>query len=128
MWEQAKARAAEIDSMVLWCDGGQGGVSGIAGRGIDEVTHVGHGSWARKIGLAYPHDENRTVYARSGDSAVLLFFLTLTAGGLLWVGVRTGGMATVYPFARVTIQDKIEAVREWWRRRNNRDRPLLVLD
>ncbi|KAI6118972.1 hypothetical protein EV401DRAFT_2178541 [Pisolithus croceorrhizus] len=47
MWEQAKTRAAEIGSMVLWCDGGATGVSGVGGQGIEEIMQVGAGSWER---------------------------------------------------------------------------------
>ena len=35
MWEKARARAEEVGSMVLLlCDGGAQGVSGVAGHGI----------------------------------------------------------------------------------------------
>ena len=63
MWEQAKSRANEIGSMVLWCDGGTTGVSGIGGGGIREIMQVGAGSWSRTIGLQFPFDQGRTVYA-----------------------------------------------------------------
>ena len=81
MWQQAKQRADEIGSMVLWCDGGEGGVSGIAGRGRTEVTQVGDGSWVRTIGVQWPFEEHRTMYARYGDVFALLFFCVLVLGG-----------------------------------------------
>jgi len=84
MWEQAKARAEEMGSMVLWCDGGKGGVSGVAGGGIDEIMQVGEGSWTRTIGLQWPFDEGRTVYARFGDAYILPTMWLLLGGG--WVG------------------------------------------
>lgn len=84
MWEQAKARAEEVSSMVLWCDGGEGGVSGIAGGGINEIMQVGEGSWIRTIGLQWPFNEGRTVYAQLGDGYTLLVFWTLLGCG--WVG------------------------------------------
>ncbi|KAI6007168.1 hypothetical protein EDD15DRAFT_2209463 [Pisolithus albus] len=71
MWEQAKTRAAEIGSMVLWCDGGATGVSGIGGQGIEEIMQVGAGSWERTVGIRWPFDESRTVYATVGELVVL---------------------------------------------------------
>lgn len=83
MWKQASQRAHEIGSTLLWCDGGAGGVSGVAGHGYNEVMQVGSGSWVRNIGLEYPFDERRrTLYARSGNSALLLFW-ALAAGSAL---------------------------------------------
>lgn len=60
MWRQVVQRAYEIDSTILWCDGEEG-VSGIAGRGYDQV---GEGSWFKEIGVPHPLDERPTVYAR----------------------------------------------------------------
>ncbi|TDL28221.1 hypothetical protein BD410DRAFT_713382 [Rickenella mellea] len=68
MWEQAKARAEEIGSTVLWCDGGAGGISGIAGQGMNEVFQTGAGSWIKTIGIGAPFNENATTfYARGGN-------------------------------------------------------------
>ena len=72
MWEQAKARAEEIGSMVLWCDGGQGGVSGVAGGGMTDFMQFGDGSWSRTIGVQWKFDETRTVYAVWGEWYPLL--------------------------------------------------------
>jgi len=83
MWKQASQRAREVGSALLWCDGGEGGVSGVAGHGHNEVLQVGSGSWVRTIGLEYPFDENkRTWYARYG-STVLLLFWALVVGSPL---------------------------------------------
>lgn len=71
MWEQAKTRAAEVGSMVLWCDGGTTGVSGIGGQGIEEIMQVGAGSWERTVGILWPFDGRRTVYATMGELFVL---------------------------------------------------------
>lgn len=81
MWKQAKQRAEEIGSMVLWCDGGEGGVSGIGGGGFSNVHQVGSGSWVKTIGIAYPFDARRTPYAYFGDSTLLLYWI-LAFGGL----------------------------------------------
>jgi hypothetical protein len=69
--------------MVLWCDGGRGGVSGIAGMGINEITRVGPGSFTRTIGISWPFDDRRTAYAIGGDTWVLLAFGFLTGSG--WI-------------------------------------------
>jgi len=84
MWEQARARAEEIGSMVLWCDGGEGGVSGVAGGGMTDFMQFGEGSWSRTIGVQWPFDVSRTVYARWGDwYTVLLLWLHFVVA---WVG------------------------------------------
>jgi len=80
MWKQASQRAHEIDSSLLWCDGGEGGVSGIVGRGMNEVFQVGAGSWVRTIGVQHPFNEQRrTVYAQYGNSVLLLFWALLSS-------------------------------------------------
>ncbi|KAK0466423.1 uncharacterized protein EV420DRAFT_829788 [Desarmillaria tabescens] len=88
MWEQAKRRAAELDSTILWCDGGHGGVSGVSGRGITEVTQVGEGSWVRSVGVEYPFNSGRTVYGVMGDYGAMAFI------GIVFVG----GFTTVIPW------------------------------
>jgi len=80
MWEQAKSRANEIGSMVLWCDGGATGVSGIGGGGISEIMQVGAGSWTRTIGLPFPFNQQRTLYALIGDMGVVIFLLVIMGG------------------------------------------------
>jgi hypothetical protein len=89
MWEQAKARAEEIGSMVLWCDGGEGGVSGVAGGGMTDFMQFGEGSWSRTISVQWKFDETRTVYARWGEWYPLLGLWLLfgvgCAGGYLGV-------------------------------------------
>jgi apolipoprotein N-acyltransferase len=81
MWEQAKSRANEIGSMVLWCDGGATGVSGVGGGGISEIMQIGSGSWTRTIGLQFPFDQRRTVYAVVGDFGVLVLLVAIMGGG-----------------------------------------------
>jgi hypothetical protein len=81
MWSQAKQRAEEMGSMVLWCDGGDGGVSGIAGGGFHDITQVGSGSWVRTIGIQYPFNERRTAYAYFDNFAPLILFWALCLGG-----------------------------------------------
>ncbi|KDQ63351.1 hypothetical protein JAAARDRAFT_53575 [Jaapia argillacea MUCL 33604] len=92
MWEQAKARASETGTYVLWCDGGEGGVSGIAGNGYHEVMQVGDGSWVRGLGVGYPFNDKRTMFTSGGE-----WFAMFVAWGILglgWVadiGYKNGG-------------------------------------
>jgi len=81
MWLQAQQRAAELQSIVLWCDGGEGGVSGVAGRGFSDVVQVGSGSFVRTIGIQYPFNDQKTYFARFGDSVLTLFWIFLLVPG-----------------------------------------------
>ncbi|KIK48415.1 hypothetical protein CY34DRAFT_798233 [Suillus luteus UH-Slu-Lm8-n1] len=81
MWEQAKSRANEIGSMVLWCDGGATGVSGVGGGGISEIMQLGTGSWTRTISLQFPFDQRRTIYAVVGDFGVFMLLVLIMGGG-----------------------------------------------
>lgn len=80
MWEQAKSRANEIGSMVLWCDGGATGVSGVGGGGISEIMQLGTGSWTRTISLQFPFDQRRTIYAVVGDFGVFMLLVLIMGG------------------------------------------------
>lgn len=91
MWKQAKQRAEEMGSMILWCDGGEGGVSGVGGGGFGDVQRVGSGSWVKTIGIAYPFNNRRTPYAYYGDSTLLLY----------WILAFGGSLAGVAPFRRL---------------------------
>ena len=53
MYEQAKARADEVDAILLWCDGGEGGLSGVVGKGHHSLRR-GEGSWAETVGIQWP--------------------------------------------------------------------------
>lgn len=74
MWLQAKQRAEELNTMVLWCDGGDGGVSGVAGGGYESFEQVGTGSWVKNIGLEYPFTTSRTFHARFADLTLLAYW------------------------------------------------------
>jgi hypothetical protein len=100
MWLQARQRANELKSMVLWCDGGDGGVSGVAGGGFNEVTQVGSGSFVRTIGVPYPFDTRRSLFAVLGDSFLILSWIFVFAPGLVSNGdlletIRDGGRTSV---------------------------------
>ncbi|KIL00568.1 hypothetical protein PAXRUDRAFT_821558 [Paxillus rubicundulus Ve08.2h10] len=99
MWEQAKTRANEMGSMVLWCDGGVTGVSGVGGGKIHEIMQVGGSSWMRTIGVPYPFDEGRTLYGKVGEFSVIVFLVALMGGGVagnyLLVEASRGGFAVL---------------------------------
>lgn len=81
MWLQARQRAAELQSIVLWCDGGEGGVSGVAGRGFNDIVQVGSGSFVRTIGIQYPFNDRKTNFARFGDIFLILFWIFVFVPG-----------------------------------------------
>lgn len=118
MWLQARQRASELESVVLWCDGGEGGVSGVAGGGFNDVTQVGPGSFVRTIGVQYPFDTRRSLFAIFGDSFLILSWMLVLVPGLVSNGgmqgiIRQGGRASVAHFQRL---------------RGRRERPLIQLD
>jgi hypothetical protein len=76
MWEQARARAEEAGGMVLFCDGGAQGASGVAGHGIREPVQFGSGSWIRTIGVEWPFNQRRTLYMWGGETLQL---------GIVWL-------------------------------------------
>jgi hypothetical protein len=125
MWEQARARAEEIGSTVLWCDGGDGGVSGIAGGGIESVMQVGEGSWVRRIGVRYPADDRQTVYARTkGVLGIGLVWLMVFSGSLELMSLRflTIGIQTLRIPSMRWITDVVI------RRKRDEERPLIHID
>jgi hypothetical protein len=91
MWEQARARANELDSLVLWCDGGKGGVSGIGGRGLHDITQLGEGSWVRTVGVNYPFNANRTMWAKHGTKVSFLILGCFGLAAIFGIFVSTGG-------------------------------------
>ncbi|PCH33901.1 hypothetical protein WOLCODRAFT_112763 [Wolfiporia cocos MD-104 SS10] len=125
MWEQARARAEELGSMVLWCDGGDGGVSGVAGAGMHDVVQVGRGSWVKRIGVAYPPDQDRTVYSWGGGWAALVAAWGLAGvggaaeAGLLMLG-RSGDVRVLRGIRSIG-----EKVMNRLRIRREEERPLL---
>ncbi|KAJ6503289.1 hypothetical protein C8R47DRAFT_1007331 [Mycena vitilis] len=89
MWEEVKQRANEIGSLALWCDGGKGGVSGVAGGGYNDIYQVGAGSWVRTVGISHPFDSTgRTFYARYGDASVVVVSWVLAGGFWLALAQR----------------------------------------
>lgn len=95
MWEQAKARAAETGATILWCDGGKGGLSGIADGRYSEVVQVGAGSWSKTIGIPYPFDERRTFYMRGGQGTVFTAVWVVAVVGYLVEKMLGGAVAQI---------------------------------
>jgi hypothetical protein len=87
MWEQARARAEEAGSTVLFCDGGAQGASGVAGHGIREPVQFGSGSWTRTIGIEWPFKQRRTLYMWGGEAFQI---------GFVWLLVGAGCAAEVF--------------------------------
>lgn len=85
MWHQARQRAHETGSTILWCDGGEGGLSGVIGDGFDEPFQFGEGSWIRTIGLTYPFSERKTVFTTMwvGNLGGFIIVWMLTGIGLV---------------------------------------------
>ena len=83
MWNQARQRAHEVGSTILWCDGGEGGLSGVIGDGFEEPLQFGEGSWTKTIGLTYPFSERKTVFTWVGNFRAFLIVWALAGGGLV---------------------------------------------
>ena len=81
MWEQARARAEEAGGVVLFCDGGAQGASGVAGHGIREPVQFGSGTWTRTIGVEWPFRQRRTLYMWGGETLQFGIVLILLGGG-----------------------------------------------
>jgi len=81
MWEQARARAEEAGGMVLFCDGGAEGASGVAGHGIREPVQFGSGSWTRTIGVEWPFNQRCTLYMWGGEILQFVIVSFLLGGG-----------------------------------------------
>jgi hypothetical protein len=76
MMEMATQRANELGTRVLWCDGGDGGLSGVVGMGQSGVQ-VGHGTWVQRLSFDVPVDAKKTMYGTVGTFPGLLFVWSL---------------------------------------------------
>ena len=83
MWNQARQRAHETGSTILWCDGGEGGLSGVIGGGFEEPLQFGEGSWTKTIGLTHPFPERMTgfTFMRVGNFGAFIFIWIVASGG-----------------------------------------------
>lgn len=129
MWEQARARAEEAGSFVLFCDGGAQGSSGVAGHGIREPIQFGSGSWTRTIGVEWPFNQRRTLYMWGGETLPVGIVWLLVAGGwaievLILHGTRGFGGSAIQ-FAR--LRDVLGRARAYFRRPvRGEEQPLLI--
>ena len=85
MYEQAKMRADEVGAILLWCDGGEGGLSGVVGKGHYSVRR-GEGSWAEMVGIQWPFPDDphsRSWYHAHGSWGALCLACVLALGPLL---------------------------------------------
>ncbi|KAF7965525.1 hypothetical protein HWV62_43072 [Athelia sp. TMB] len=89
MWAQARARAAEVGAGVVWCDGGAGGLAGVAppAEGVRgeaeagfEYVQRGAGSFVVSVPVAWPFHDARTLYARAGAWLLVVPWAVLGAG------------------------------------------------
>ena len=112
--------------MVLWCDGGEGGVSGVAGGGLHELTQVGSGSWVRRIGMQWPFDETRTAYATGGDMAALLCFIGVLGLGLVEGGINSELFASLVSGGVQRLRTGIQSLRGNTRGLQQEETQLLI--
>ena len=118
--------------MVLFCDGGHGGVSGIAGRGMNEIMQIGSGSWTRTIGVQWPFNERRTAYIYAGNYTALMILWGLV--GFVWAGefVRREygleGFVEIWHTLTESVSElakRLNATIRSWRQRRGEEQPLL---
>jgi hypothetical protein len=104
MWAHARSRAAELGApALLWCDGGEGGFSGVAGSSVGKdgrLMRAGQGSWVTEVVIPMPAEKKRTVYARTGDWGALAFVWGLVAVGAAADGMARSGAASSLPAPR----------------------------
>lgn len=128
MWAQASARAEEVGSTLLWCDGGKSGISGVAGNGVQDIIQVGEGYWLRKVGIRWPFETYQTIYARAGDfAAVAVVWIMVLDAYLVTPITANPGKFTRQQVVR-RMRQALRDVRDHWRRRrsNPEATPLLV--
>ncbi|KAK7463870.1 hypothetical protein VKT23_005805 [Stygiomarasmius scandens] len=128
MWEQARARARETESLVLWCDGGEGGVSGITGGGTDSIMRVGEGSWVHEIAVQYPFDQRQTFYARTGGIlGISLMWILVIGGTVEGISLRflTLGIQNLRIPSMRWVTRRLTAV---IRRKHDAEQPLIQVD
>ncbi|KAH8119916.1 hypothetical protein DFH11DRAFT_1557256 [Phellopilus nigrolimitatus] len=124
MWEQAQARAEEVGSAVLWCDGGAQGIGGVGGRGQGSgtIVQVGPGSWVHTIGLETTPDDGRTLYATWGPwlSMALIWYVFGMERIAEWLIMRVRGGPRMR-FGMRLPREAMERIRAWRRGRQRDD-------
>ncbi|KAH7106705.1 hypothetical protein BKA62DRAFT_213139 [Auriculariales sp. MPI-PUGE-AT-0066] len=130
MVAQARARALEIGSHIIWCDGGAGGQSGVLSPYGDDSEFIQprhDGSWVKTIAVSYPFEEPRTWYSALGNFlalAVLCILIPTAGGGSAFLLQRGTGASKVAGGWATSAKDALMA-RLRGRAANERT-PLLI--
>ncbi|KAG8691976.1 hypothetical protein FRC11_000850 [Ceratobasidium sp. 423] len=130
MFQYASMRATEQGASILWCDGGEGGVSGIGGlaaQGLGLNGGIGQvgtgGSWLQAVGIPFPYDARDftpTRYARWGDMTAIILGLALLGVGPVAPAVVMVGRLTSWAYGRLKPTRRLE------NGQRNEATPLLV--
>ncbi|CAE6524089.1 unnamed protein product [Rhizoctonia solani] len=118
MFQYASMRATEQGASILWCDGGEGGVSGIGGLAAQGlgltggIGQIGTGeSWLQAVGIPFPYDAQDftpTWYAQWGDmTAIILGLALLGVGPAAPAAVMVGRLAS-WAYGRLKPTRRIE--------------------
>ena len=116
--------------MVLFCDGGDQGASGVAGQGIREPFQFGSGSWTRFVGVQWPFNQRRTLYMWGGEALHATIVWSLLGAGwaaqilTLRLTRRPNGGNTV---TAARLRDGFNRVRARFLRRGQGERQPLLL-
>jgi hypothetical protein len=110
MWAHARARAAELGAgALLWCDGGEGGISGIAGTSAGangRIMRVGQGSWQTEVPIPWPFEADKTPYARYGDWSIFAL-----VWGIVSLGIAIDGVNDVDFGGAITASGALQAAK-----------------
>ncbi|CEL57463.1 hypothetical protein RSOLAG1IB_02203 [Rhizoctonia solani AG-1 IB] len=130
MFQHASMRAAEQGASILWCDGGEGGVSGVGGLAaqglglVGGIGQVGTGrSWLQTIGIPFPYDAEDfgpTWYGRWGDLSTIVLALALLGFGPAAPAANLVGGSVSWVYKRLGKK------RELGNGQRNESTPLLV--
>ncbi|CUA77549.1 hypothetical protein RSOLAG22IIIB_02564 [Rhizoctonia solani] len=118
MFQYASMRASEQGASILWCDGGEGGVSGVGGlaaQGLGLAGGIGQvgtgGSWLQAIGIPFPYDAQDftpTWYARWGDLSVIILGLALLGVGPAAPAMAVLGRLANWAYSRLRLTRRRE--------------------
>ncbi|KAJ1311704.1 hypothetical protein OPQ81_010176 [Rhizoctonia solani] len=108
MFQYASMRATEQGASILWCDGGEGGVSGVGGlaaQGLGLAGGIGQvgtgGSWIQTIGIPFPYDSRAfkpTWYTQWGDMSIIILGLALLGVGPAAPAIGLVGRSTSWVY------------------------------
>jgi hypothetical protein len=124
MMEMARHRAEELGTRVLWCDGGEGGLSGVVGQGESGIQ-VGYGSWIKDISVELPLDEQRTPFGRDAGQ-----FVAIAASWALFIVTFLLGRRQGWPGHVPSLTEARQKISQIFtaRPREPREPPLIQFD